>query len=330
MQPIQYIQMTGAAKQHIMTAMLLRRHNLNLLPILRELLRSQNVSRTAEAVGLSQSAISAALARLREDFGDELLVMKGRRLELTEGGRRLIPQVESACIELESLLRPSAFLPDQETRRFVVATADYVSYLVAPALSRIFAAEAPRASVHFIDIGANLQSRLTTGELDLLAIPEDTAGDMRNNFNCAALFTDETVVISSTVNKAFSGPLTRKIFENSPHAMFQLAPKRSISHEMQLMIRAGIQHEDRVLVEHFLTLPAIVEATDCLALIQRRLAEQFQRSHAIEIHVPPFAAERMTISAFWSKSLERDPAHSWFRDAMFRAARVVNGASADR
>ena len=87
--------------------LLLRRHNLNLLPILRELLRTRSVSRTAEIVGLSQSAVSAALARLRETYNDDLLVMVGRRLELTEKGAQLIEPTERACLEVEGLLRPS-------------------------------------------------------------------------------------------------------------------------------------------------------------------------------------------------------------------------------
>ena len=157
--------------------MLLRRHNLNLLPILRELLRTRSVSRTAEIVGLSQSAVSAALARLRETYNDDLLVMVGRRLELTEKGAQLIEPTERACLEVEGLLRPSQFDPSTESRRFVVATADYVTFLLGPALTQMFAERAPNASVYFVDVPSDLQAQILRGAIDVVAVPADTAVD---------------------------------------------------------------------------------------------------------------------------------------------------------
>jgi DNA-binding transcriptional LysR family regulator len=306
--------------------MLLRRHNLNLLPVLRELLRTQSVSRTARNVGLTQPAVSAALARLREDFGDPLLVMVGRQLVRTEKGEQLIEPVERACIEMEALLQPAQFVPDRETRRFVVATADYVSYLLAPALTMILGQEAPNASVHFIDYGNNLEERLGRGDIDIVALPDDTAGRLRAKFCSGPLFVDETVIIAAIGNPHLAGGLTQDIFEASPHAMFELSPKGNTSHEARLLARGGIHHKDRILVSQFLALPEIVERTDCLALVQRRLALRYLRSHAIAIHDPPFDVGPLRIDAFWSRSSGRDPAHSWFRQALARAAAALDAS----
>jgi DNA-binding transcriptional LysR family regulator len=137
------------------------------------------------------------------------------------------------------------------------------------------------------------------------------------------LFVDETVVIAAAGNPRLAGGLTRAIFEASPHAMFELSPKDQTSHEGRLLRRGGIHHQDRILVGQFLALPAIVEATDCLALVQRRLAMRFLRSHDIAIHAPPFEAGPLRIDAFWSRSSDRDPAHGWFREALTRAAAVL-------
>ncbi len=304
--------------------MLLRRHNLNLLPILRELLRTRSVTRTAEAVGLGQSAVSSALARLREEFDDELLTMVGRQLELTEKGRALIEPVERACIEAENLLRPAAFLPAEETRRFVVATADYVSFLIAPKLVRLLSAEAPNASVHFIDLGGELETGLMRGEVDFVVIPEDTADDLVGPYSRMRLFKDQSVVISSVHNTKISQHLTREEYEASAHAMFSLPPRKAASYEAKKLMSSGVLQKDRVLVEQFLTLPAIVEDSECLALVQRRLADRFRRTHAIRIHEAPFPVGELQITAYWPRSFDRDPAHAWFREQMKHATTLID------
>jgi LysR family transcriptional regulator, nod-box dependent transcriptional activator len=293
--------------------MLLRRHNLNLLPILRELLRTQSVTRTADAVGLGQSAVSSALARLREEFDDDLLIMVGRKLELTEKALTLVAAVERTCAEAEALLRPTRFCPAEESRRFVIATADYVSYLLAPALVQLLAQEAPSASVHFIDLGSDLEPGLMRGEIDFIVIPEETADDLVASYSRLMLFRDQTVVISAANNRRISEGLTREVYETSPHAMFSLPPRKEVSFEAKNLEISGIRQKNRVLVEQFLTLPAIVEATDCLSLIQRKLALRFQRSHDIRIHDAPFLIGDLKITAYWPRGFDRDPAHAWFR-----------------
>ena len=85
----------------------------------------------------------------------------------------------------------------------------------------------------------------------------------------------------------------------------------------------GVRHRDIILVEQFLTLPAIVEATGCLALVQRRLAERFIRNYDIEIHSPPFETAPVAIRAYWSRSADRDQAHGWFRDLLVTEARRI-------
>lgn len=300
--------------------MLLRRHNLNLLPILRELLRTRSVAKTAEAVGLSPSAVSAALARLRRIYGDELLVMVGRRLELTERARDLIDQTERVCLEAEVLLRPQQFDPSTEQRRFIVSAADYITLLLAPKLVAALARLAPRASLHFIDYTPDLPEQLARGTIDIVALPATAANWLARGAGSRTLFVDETVVIASARNKSFSGALTREIYEAARHAMFQRGEGSSSSHEAQLLRDVVLAQRDVVLVEQFLTLPAIVEASDCLALVQRRLAERLQASHDIEIHPPPFPSTPLEIRAYWAAPAEQDPAHGWLRNLMAEVA----------
>lgn len=299
--------------------MLLRRHNLNLLPILRELLRTRSVTRTAAAVGLGQSAVSSALARLRVELNDELLVSVGRRLELTERARALIEPVERACLDAELVFQPNEFDPTSETRTFVVATADYVSFLLAPPMTRILADEAPEAAVQFIDYPHDIAAALLSGEVDGAILPDDTAGYFAQKFQHRSLFEDELVVIASRRRPPFQGRLTRESFAQLPHAMFKLAARDSTSHEELLLRRVGIAPRTRILVEQFLALPTVVEESDCIALLQGRLARAMLRSHAIAIHPLPFEQPKLSLTLYWNGTRASDPAHRWLRRALVAA-----------
>lgn len=305
--------------------MLLRRHNLNLLPILRELLRTRSVTRTAAAVGLGQSAVSSALARLRDEFRDELLVSVGRRMELTQRASELIEPVERACQEAELVFRAPVFDPEKETRTFVIAAADYVAYLLAPPLTRILSAEAPGATVQFVDYPADLEAALLAGTIDCTILPDDTAGGMTRRLQHRLLFEDELVVIASARQPPFEGPLTLEQFAGLPHAMFKLAPRDSISHEALLLAGAGIRPHVRTLVEQFLMLPAVIEGSSLIALLQRRLALAMARGHDITIHPMPLPQPRLALSLYWSGPRDNDPAHRWFRRALARVSEGLDG-----
>jgi DNA-binding transcriptional LysR family regulator len=270
-------------------------------------------------VGLSQSAVSTSLAKLREIYSDELLIMVGRRLELTEKGQQLVEQTERACQELELLLLPAAFDPMSETRRFSLCAADYITFVLAPRITTTMARLAPDASMHFVSYRSDLESQLLRGKIDIVAMPTSSAGTLNNQALSTPLFEDEIVIISSARSKIVEGGLTKGIYENSRHAMFRLAGETYDSHESNILRKAGIRQKDVVLVEQFLTLPAIVESSDCLALVQRRLAERFKDNYKISIHKAPFETPPVQIRAYWPRSADRVPAHRWFREQLIEA-----------
>ena len=305
--------------------MLLRRHNLNDLPVLRELLRSRSVSRTAETVGLTQSAVSSTLARLRVQFSDELLVQQGRQMVLTARALALFEQVERSCAELELLLGDQEFVPERQDRRFVIAAADYVTFLLAPVLADIIGREAPDVEVQFIEYPADTDSSLALGTIDLVVLPLATAGDLLERFQHQFLFSDETVVITSAKDAAIKGPLTREVYEDSAHATYHLPPPQRMSYEDLLVHRGGVRQQTRILADNFLVLPAVVEVSSCMALVQRRLAEAFSQMYAIVLHKPPFPVDPLEIAMLWSRNGERDPAQMWLRHCLTRAAAAIGG-----
>jgi LysR family transcriptional regulator, nod-box dependent transcriptional activator len=300
-------------------AVLLRQHNLNFIPVLRELLRTQSVGETAEAVGLSPSGVSAALARLRETFDDELLVPVGRKLQLTQKGRSLIEQTERVCADMELLLRPSRFEPRTAENTFVVATADYVSFLLAPRMAGLLAAEAPKVCVRFMDIPSDYRDALGRGDLDFVVVSRGPAQDLVPWTASTPFLNDDMVVIASRRQRGFASTLTRAAYESSPHVAFQLSRGRVSDHEALALNALGIRQKNRIIVQQFLALPAIVQDTHCLALVQRRLADAFRESYEIDVFPPPFNMPPLELTAHWRRVTDSDPASVWFRDLMRRA-----------
>src|SRR5262249_30535509 len=143
-------QQAGPAERSLATR--LKRNQLDLLPILHELLRTRSVSQTARSLGISQPAISQALRRLRAVFGDALLVPLGRELQLTERATTLAVPLQGALAELDALLRPQhPFEQASEELHVVISTADYVALLLAPILAEIAAIEAPGVVFEFVE-----------------------------------------------------------------------------------------------------------------------------------------------------------------------------------
>jgi LysR family transcriptional regulator, nod-box dependent transcriptional activator len=300
--------------------MLLRQHNLNFIPVLRELLRTQSVGKTANAVGLSPSGVSAALARLRETFEDELLVPVGRKLQLTQKGLALIEQTERVCADMELLLRPSRFEACAADNTFVVATADYVSFLLAPRVADLLSRDAPKVTVRFIDIPPDYREGLGRGDLDFVVVSSGPAKDLAPWTASTVFLSDDMVVIASRRHRGFKKTLSRAIYESSPHVAFQmLARSRPADYESVTLSALGIKQKNRVTVQQFLALPAIVQNTNCLALVQRRLADAFRKSYEIDVFAPPFEMPPLVLTAHWRRVTEADPASIWFRDLMRRA-----------
>jgi len=145
----------------------LRTTNLNLIPILKALLDEASVANAAKRVHLSQPAVSGALARLRTEFGDPLLVRVGRSMHLTPYAQQLRPQVDELCVAMERLLKPFTFDPAEAESRFVIAAPDHLSFLLSKVLLARLHDEAPGVRIRFVDVPVDLPDQLHEHTVDL-------------------------------------------------------------------------------------------------------------------------------------------------------------------
>lgn len=293
----------------------LRSVNLNLLPILRALLSTQNVTRAAEQLHMSQSAVSEALGKLRLQFNDDLLIKVGREMKPTQLALSLQAQLDESMRMLEELVQAESFDPASLDRRFVISTADTVMLALAEPLIEQLSNQAPGVSVQFVDIGFDMRRSLVSGELDLLIMPggfEETVGLYE-----LPLYDDTFVCIARKGHPEISRKLTRAKYDALSHVAFRADHRVEASVETTLV---GVNQRDVVRLPSFVLLPALVERSDSVALIQKRAAEHFVGRYDIEVFKPPFEAPVVSHTAYWSRIHDRDPAHQWFRSQLQEAS----------
>lgn len=306
--------------------MLLRSVDLNLIPVLRELLQERNVSKAAANLGLSQSATSAALARLRVALNDPLLVQVGRRMELTDRAKDLIVPVEMAREALEAVWVRKSFDPATTRRRFVIATADYVAMILGARLIAELRIKAPGVTVQFIDVTARLIERLRHGEIDFAILPRTVTETFDlEEIRTALLFRDEFVAVAGRNHRFAKTSRSVKLraadYESEPHITFRIgsnpvasAVDREVAgHEAELATAFSFQQ--------FSLLPLIALETDSVALVQRRLAEKMMQYLPLRIVPSPVPTTKLELHAMWSPVRHTDPAHQWFLDLLKTTAR---------
>lgn len=147
--------------------MAIRSKNLNLIPILQALLKHGSVARASAQVGLSQPAMSGALARLRVLLNDPLLVRVGRTMRLTPRARRMRKQLDDVCAQLELFFQPERFVPATAQHSFVIAAPDYNALLLSGMLVTRLHTEAPGIRVRFVDVPYDLPNWLQESTIDL-------------------------------------------------------------------------------------------------------------------------------------------------------------------
>lgn len=289
----------------------LRTINLNMLPILREVLRRRNVTQAAEALNVSQSVVSEALSRARRLLEDELLVADGRQMRLTERAHAVYETLDASLTDIEALLSDESLDIASESGVIRIATADYVVHAFGLRLIERVAKAAPRLTVQFVDIGPHSSAALSRGAIDFILTP----ALIREPLEAIHLFDDRAVCI--VPNKSGYGEqLTDEEFWSARHAAF--TPGDAILHSMHkdILQQVGREEFNAVIVQTFLLLPMILEAAGAIALIPERLAKTAFVQSRSRIALPPLEFPVLRVQAYWHSSATNDPVHMWMREQM--------------
>lgn len=305
----------------------LRGFDLNLLRVLNALLAERSTVRAAERVGLSQSAVSAALGRLRGALDDPLFVRHGQRIVPTDFARSLEVPLKAILDDLESLLlQHGDFDPAAVAQSFKIAASDFFAVMLMPPLADILSRRAPQMQVQLVDLlPASYVGILERPGVDLALVPKTDFPPWSAH---KPLFESRFVMIARNGHPrlARSGvqPLSvvpMDLFCDLGHVVFSPEGNPKAMGDAAL---ARVGRERRVVM----TLPVFagvciaVAGSDLVALVPEQLAQRMAPTLGLSIYHPPMPLNAATICMVWHKRSTANAVHRWFRSIV---AEVLGG-----
>ncbi|MFD0663455.1 LysR family transcriptional regulator [Thermocatellispora tengchongensis] len=290
--------------------------DLNLLVALRALLEERNVTRAGARIGLSQPAMSAALARLRHHFSDELLVRQGNRYELTPLGTALREPAATAYAMLERLFSSRAdFDPATERHEFTVLSSDYAIAVFGAHLARALHAEAPGVRLHFRHVPPGIVENADAilSGVDGMLMPHGVIGHLP----AVELYRDEWVILVAADHPEVGERITMDDLARLPWVVYQRPFDAPVARQLSML---GLEPYVDVSVQSFQLLPSLVAGTRRIALVQRRLARMLHGVAPVRTLPCPFEAVPLQEALWWHPVHTHDAAHIWLRETAARVA----------
>jgi DNA-binding transcriptional LysR family regulator len=291
--------------------------DLNLLVALEAMLSLQSVSRAAEQLHMSQSAMSSALTRLRDYFDDELLVQVGRRMEPTPRAEVLKEAVRDLLLRLETTITAQPeFDGTSAEREFRIFMSDFTMQMLAPHVLRLAQREAPAVRFHFPPLTNDPKRALERGELDLLVIPKPYTSP---EHPIEPLFDEGYCCVVWSGSRLAQRGLTFEGYVGAGHVAMLPPGQLWQAFETRFMQRHEIDRRVEVTTYSFTAMPHLVIGTERVATVHERLARQLVPVLPITLLPAPMAIDRLPQTMQWHKYRTQDPGLTWLRDLMRRA-----------
>ena len=309
---------TCIVRMVIMRDVHLRNLDLNLIHPLHALLEECHVTRAAKRSFLSQSAMSRALERLRDMFGDPLLVRNGRGYQRTVRGERLLRDLESLMPQLENMVRGEKFNPAQSREVFRMAMSDHASMIVLPSLL----ASVRKAATHIkLEVSA---SRAETFE--------DVAAGRINTYLCAeeappsleseTLFTLDFVCLVGEAQPVRARRLTLRQYLEFQHVLVEIREGQQALVDRALS-QLGAKRHVALTLPFFVPAIFAIAQTDLILTVPRRLAKITAVMAGVRVVEAPREIKSFPYFMAWHPRLTNEPAHEWFREQLRSAVRTV-------
>ncbi len=301
----------------------LRRVDLNLLVMFQVLMAERSVTRAAERLGRTQSAVSHALARLREQLGDPLLVKVGGRLEASPFAERLAEEVRPILRTIERVLvPPRAFDPGASTRVFRLAVPDFATGLF-PRLAERFRREAPQAGLEWVVPGPHTPLEVAEGQIDVALgpsaapLPEGLDRDEAGTLGWATYLRRDHPALAQWSAKAWV---------RWPHVAVRTG-SRALSPVAAAL--GALERERRVAiwVPSFATVAPLLARTDLIATLPTLAMQDSLRRFDLRALPVPVPIERMPHRLIWSRRSSGDAAIRWIRELLKQAFADVLAAA---
>ncbi|TQV84928.1 LysR family transcriptional regulator [Aliikangiella coralliicola] len=286
-------------------------YDLNLLVIFSLLFETRSVTQTAERAGVTQSAISHALSRMRTQFGDPLFIKSSNGMVPTVKSEQLYESVQLPLKQLQVAVNPEIqFDPQKSQRTFVLAMSDYVETLLLPRLVNYLAEHSRQTTIRCTRIN-DFELEKTGSDVDLIIGRFEKAPE---NFRKKLLWREDMVtIVSKNHPRVISNRIGLQQFVNEEHVL--ISPKGSgVSLVDAILSEKGLKRRVKVYSHYFMSPTRIVAETELIATIPRKIAELASREVAIKCLKPPIEIPAIDVSMLWGPVVHYDPAHQWLRN----------------
>ena len=297
----------------------IRSVDLNLLVVFDAMARNRSVSRAAEALGLSQPATSAALARLRQIFEDTLFVRTGAGMEPTPRAQEIAPLVRRVIetISNESLQR-AGFVPAHARRGFTLLTPDIGEVTFLPGVLRHLRQEAPHVRLYAMAKPKSAAAQaLESGEADLaIGFFPDL---QKAGFYQQLLFKTSYACIACVHNTEIGKRPTLRQFLGAKHIVVRPDGRE---HQIDRFL-SDKGYERQVILElsHFMSLLALLPGSDLIATVPQDIADAVAKHVAVQEVILPFRPPQIQVQQYWHRRLHDDPGNRWLRQVFYNVNR---------
>lgn len=315
------------------------RLDLNLLRVFNAVFEERNLLRAAKRLNLSQSAVSHALARLRQTLEDDLFVRTSAGMQPTARATAIAGPLRGALQQISSALGDEPFSPALTDREYVVAANDYLTLLLMGRLSDSFQGNAPLASLVVRPATRiDLAGQIDLGRIDIAV---GTFAEIPARFHSLRLWTQSDSLVMRADHPLGSNGVTREDLLRYPMLAVSLGgseegavdgyiSERGLARQSEMFDRQALQQalaplspRPRMLVAHSLALPALLGSSDMLAVLPSPLSRIFAQHHGLRVAPLPYASRPVDVQAVWHARCDQDPAHAWLREQLANAARDI-------
>jgi DNA-binding transcriptional LysR family regulator len=296
----------------------LRNVDLNLLLALHALLEERHVTRAAKRSFLSQPAMSRALDRLRETFGDPLLIRTGRVYERTVRGERVMRELESLIPRLEAIVGGEKFDPSRSQDRFRVAMTDHATMILLPMILQRVRRAAPHARLELSAWRTEAYEDVAAGRIDLAlsaeAVPAALESEVIINF--------DFVCLVGSAQPVRARRFTLKQYLQLPHALVETLDGQQTMVDRPLA-QLGLKRRAVLRLPFFVPAIFAIGQTDLVLTVPRILAKITAKIAGVRVVEPPREIKAFPYFMAWHPRLSEEPTHAWFREQLRIVARSI-------
>ena len=290
---------------------------LNQLRLLKLIFETKNLTRAGERAGLTQSAVSHALKKMRHSFNDALVIRQGNTLVLTPRAESLDMQLTRWLNDFETnILNYEQFDPKTSTRTFYIGTSDLVEQVLAPKLMAILTASAPNINLVFRKLEKrSFASQIETNEVDfIVSVAESTHPSLM----VKTLYKDDFVSAVRANHPLLTQAIEVKSFASFPHILAGTGRENRgmVDDALEQM---GVSRNVQIKVANFSSTPYVLESSDCILTAPRKFLESIANKFEIQMFDPPVQLSSYSMKLYWNLKNKDDFGNRWMREQISAA-----------